>query len=65
MEKYRIGRKALRMTLLSSGVVIWPGIWLTGFGVAHWVLYIPAAALVSAGITGICPVLIVNKLSFR
>jgi uncharacterized membrane protein len=61
MKIHKIDSKALRMTFLITGLVIWLGIWLTGFGVAHWVLYLPAVFLVFAGITGICPGLIINR----
>lgn len=35
--------KAMRIIFLTSGSVIWLGIWLTGFNNIHWVLYLPAA----------------------
>jgi hypothetical protein len=45
------------------GAVIWIGIILTGFSNVHWLLYIPAAGLAFAAITGICPSQIIfNKL---
>ncbi len=37
------------------GIIIWLGIYLTGFSTVHWLLYIPAVALLFAAITGICP----------
>lgn len=43
-----------------------PGIWLNGFGVSDWILYLPVATLTFAGITGICPgYLIFKKLGFK
>jgi hypothetical protein len=65
VKKHMIGSKALRMTFLVTGLVIWLGIWLTGFSAAHWVLYIPAIALVFAGTTGICPGLITSKMLLK
>jgi hypothetical protein len=57
---------ALRVLFLVIAAVILLGIWLTGFGVAHWVLYLPAAFLAFAGITGICPGLIIlTKLGLK
>jgi hypothetical protein len=54
------------MLFLMLAALILLGIWLTGFSVVHWVLYIPVAALVFAGITGICPgYLIFQKLGFK
>jgi len=57
---------AIRMLFLMIAGLILLGIWLTGFNVVHWVLYLPVAALVFAGITGICPgYLIFKKLGFK
>ena len=57
---------AQRMVFLVMSIVIFVGIWLTGFGTVHWVLYIPAAALAFAAITGICPgIILFNKLGFK
>ena len=57
---------AIRMLFLMIAGLILLGIWLTGFGVAHWVLYIPAAALIFAGVTGICPgYMVFQKLGFK
>ncbi len=57
---------AMRMTLLTIAAIMLAGIWLTGFDRAHWVLYIPPAFLGSAGITGICPGLIIwSKLGLK
>ncbi len=57
---------AIRMLFLMIAGLILLGIWLTGFNVVHWVLYIPVAALVFAAVTGICPgYLIFKKLGFK
>ena len=45
----------MRVWYLFFGLVIWLGIFLTGFSVVHWLLYIPAAGLIFAAATGICP----------
>ena len=63
MQKYIIG-KSMRFFFLFSGTVIWGGIWLTGFSVVHWLLYIPAVFFYFAAITGICPGLIFSRLVF-
>ena len=65
MKKYMIDSKALRMTFLLIGLFIFLGIWLTGLNVAHWVLFLPAVFLMFAGLTGICPSLIINKMIFK
>ncbi len=64
MGKYMIGSKALRLQFLITGLVISLGIWLTGIDNVHWVLFLPAGFLTLAGITGICPGLIISKLMF-
>ena len=57
---------AMRIVFLFIAAFILLGIWLTGFNVVHWVLYIPPAALAFAGITGICPsFMIFKKLGFK
>jgi len=65
MKKYLIGSKALRLTLLTIGTILSLGIWLTGVNTVHWVLYVPTAFVLFAGITGICPGLIFNKILFK
>ena len=63
MGKYKLD-KAMRFFLVVSGILIWAGIWLTGFDAAHWILYIPAIFFTIAVITGICPGMIVSNLLF-
>jgi len=54
------------MLFLLMAAVILLGIWLTGFGVVHWVLYFPVVALIFAGVTGICPgYIIFRKLGLK
>jgi hypothetical protein len=60
MRKYLIG-KSMRLFLFVVGSVIWAGIWLTGFAVVHWLLYVPAVFLYFAAITGICPGMIFSR----
>ena len=63
MEKYLIS-KAMRFFFLVTGLIIWAGIWLTGFSNVHWLLYVPAVFFAFAVITGICPGIIVSNLLF-
>lgn len=57
---------ALRMTFLTMAVIIAVGIWLTGYTHVHWFAYVPVAALLFAGLTGICPGLMIwKKLGFK
>lgn len=65
MSDYMISSKALRLTFVLIGLVVFLGIWLTGVNVVHWLLFLPAIFLVFAGVTGICPSLIINKKIFK
>ena len=57
---------AIRMLFIIMAAVISLGIWLTGINNVHWLLYIPPAALLLSGITGICPgYMIFRKLGFK
>ena len=57
---------ALRMFFLTLATLIGVGIWLSGWQQVHWFLYIPPVALVFAGLTGICPGLILyRKIGFK
>ena len=56
---------AMRFFLLVISVVIWLGIWLTGFRTAHWLLYIPAVFFLSAAILGICPGMFFSRLLLK
>jgi hypothetical protein len=44
----------MRSSFTFATVVIWLGIWLTGFEVVHWLLYIPAIAVTLAAVSGLC-----------
>ena len=57
---------ALRMLFLTVAVLISVGIFLTGYKNVHWFLYVPVAAMLFAGLTGICPGLMLwKKLGFK
>ncbi len=64
MKNYKIDA-TMRLFFTVPAILIWLGIWLTGFGVAHWILYLPAAFFTFAIITGICPGLIITKLIMK
>jgi len=54
---------AFRFFVFALACLILLGIYLTGFNVVHWVLYLPVAFLAFAAITGICPgMMLANKL---
>lgn len=45
---------SMRVWYAFVGVILWTGIYLTGFYNVHWLLYVPAAGFVFAAITGLC-----------
>jgi hypothetical protein len=54
------------MQFLTIAVVVFIGIWLTGFAKVHWFLYTPVVVFLFAGITGICPgMMLWKKLGFK
>jgi len=64
MQQHLIGR-SMRFFFLVTGSVIWAGIWLTGFAIVHWLLYLPAIFFYFAALTGICPGIIISRLIFN
>lgn len=54
MKDFLIG-KPMRLFLFVIGLVMWLGIYLTGFATVHWLLYLPAVFFIFAAVTGICP----------
>ena len=61
MDKMEASMKAF---FLFAGLVLWSGIWLTGFDVVHWLLYLPATFFLISAVTGICPGMIFFKEVF-
>ncbi len=55
----------LRLFFSVSATMLWTGIWLTGFGVVHWVLFIPPVSFTFAVITRICPGKILSELTVK
>jgi hypothetical protein len=54
---------AMRIWFLVFAVIIFIGIYLSGFSNVHWFLYLPVIGLVFASVTGICPSQIaINKM---
>ena len=52
MDKMDTPMKAF---FLFVGLVLWMGIWLTGFQLVHWILYLPATFFLISAVTGVCP----------
>ncbi len=63
MNKLMIN-SSMRFFFLIAGVILWVGIWLTGFETVHWLLYLPATFFIFAAVTGICPGLIFSNMLF-
>lgn len=56
---------SVRLFLFVVSAVIWGGIALTGLGIVHWLLYVPAAFLLFAALTGFCPGMIISRWLLR
>jgi len=55
---------SMRIWFAIVGIILWAGIYFTGFDKIHWLLYLPAAGFIFAAITGICPSLIALRKMF-
>ncbi|MGB5850264.1 MAG: hypothetical protein WBH40_17375 [Ignavibacteriaceae bacterium] len=55
----------MRVWFALFGIIIWLGIYLTGFSNVHWLLYVPPAGLIFAAVTGICPTQLLVFSFFR
>ena len=62
MDKMQLSMKVFFFFI---GIIMWTGIWLTGFNEAHWILYLPASFFLFSAITGICPGLILFGEIFK
>ena len=63
--KYYQSSPAARLFFLIISANIWLSIWRTGFGVAHWWLYVPGGFLLFAAVTGFCPGMIMTRVLFK
>ena len=45
---------SMRIWFAFVGVILWAGIYLTGFSTVNWLLYLPAAGFTFSAVTGIC-----------
>lgn len=54
----------MRLFLAVVGTMLWLGIGFTGFGVVHWLLWVPTLFFTFAVITGICPGMIISNFLF-
>jgi hypothetical protein len=57
---------AQRMLFLTVATLLFAGIGLTGWNQVHWLLYVLAGLVTFAGVSGICPTLMIyKKLGFK
>ncbi|MCH9741011.1 MAG: hypothetical protein K0U38_09265 [Epsilonproteobacteria bacterium] len=65
IEKFKISTE-MRLWFIGPILMLWIGIYLTGFDVVHWLIYVPAIFALFAFLTGLCPgmFLIRNILQF-
>ncbi len=54
----------MRIWFAFVGVILWTGIYLTGFSYVSWLLYMPAIGFIFSVITGICPFMVVISKMF-
>lgn len=55
--------QSMRIWFAIMATLIWIGIFLTGFSITNWLVYLPAVGFTFASISGICPTQIgVTKL---
>ena len=45
---------SMRIWFAFVGIILWAGIYLTGFSTVNWLLYLPAAGFTFSAVTGIC-----------
>ena len=55
---------AMRFFFFVIGSVLLLGIWLTGFNIAHWLLYVPVVFFYFAAVSSICPGLAFSSMLF-
>ncbi|MFT3704913.1 MAG: hypothetical protein QM802_21280 [Agriterribacter sp.] len=46
---------SMRLWFAVMAVMVWAGIYFSGFSIVSWLLYLPAAAFTIASIFGMCP----------
>ena len=63
--KYFQSSPAARFFFFFVSANIWFGVWLSGMSVVHWWLYIPAAFLLIAAVTGFCPGMLISRWMFK
>lgn len=45
----------MRSFFPDASMMLWTGVWLTGFAVVHWLVYLPAVMFALAAVTASAP----------
>ena len=62
LEKMRIGR-TMQLWFAGPVVMLWLGIYLTGFEQVSFLIYLPAVMSLFAFLTGLCPGMMLVRLA--
>lgn len=54
LDKLKISTE-MRVWFIGPILMLWIGIYLSGFDVVHWLIYVPATFALFAFLTGLCP----------
>lgn len=54
MEKLKISME-MRLWFIGPILMLWSGIYLSGFATVHWLIYVPAVFALFASLSGLCP----------
>ena len=55
--------KSMRVWFALMAILLWIGIFLTGFSNLHWIILVPAIGLTIAATTGVClSMALINKV---
>lgn len=54
-----------RILLMSTAILIFIGLWLTGWSQVHWFLYVMPVLFSTFALSGICPETLLNKYRRR
>jgi len=55
----------MRLFMFNASLIILVGIWLTGFDIVHWSLYLVPAFFIFAAATGLCLGLAIPRIIFE
>jgi len=56
---------SMRLFMFNASLIILVGIWLTGFEIIHWSLYLEPVFFIFAAVTGLCLGLVIPRMIFN